>query len=80
MARWDEATQTCKFDGVKDCTTTPGMQADGIGADGVVRCKSITNSDDAVNLQNTSITTCIPPQKPKAIFNTTTKTFGIQCI
>jgi hypothetical protein len=80
MARWDEATQTCKFDGVKDCTTTPGMQADGIGADGVVRCKSITNSNDAVNLQNTSITTCIPPQKPRAIFNTTTKTFGIQCI
>ncbi|GEM_PF-3427059 len=80
MARWDEATQTCKFDGVKDCSSIPGMQADGIGSDGVVKCKSITSPIDAINLQNTAPTTCAPGQKPKAIFIMATKTFGVQCI
>ena len=80
MASWDEATQTCKFDGVKDCTSTSGMHADGIGPDGIVNCKSITTPADAINLQNPTTTTCLPPLKPRVIYNTTTKTFGIQCV
>jgi type II secretory pathway pseudopilin PulG len=79
MARWDEATQTCKFDGAKDCTSSSGMHADGIGPDGIVNCKSITTPADAINLQNPTTTTCLPPLKPRVIYNTTTKTFGIQC-
>lgn len=80
MARWDEASQTCKFDGVKDCTSTPGMQADGIDTNGVVKCKSITTPVDALNLQNANPTTCLPPQKPRAIFDVNSKTFRVQCI
>ncbi len=80
MARWDEATQTCKFDGAKDCASTPGMHADGIGSDGVVRCKSITTERDAIHLQNSAQTTCLPPRRLMPIYDTNTRTFGIQCI
>ncbi len=80
MAKWDEATQTCQFNGVKNCASTPGMHADGIGADGVVRCKSIVSPVDAINLQDSSIATCAPGQKTRVIFDPVSKRIGAQCI
>jgi hypothetical protein len=80
IAKWDEVTQTCQFNGAKDCASTPGMHADGIGSDGAVTCKSIVSPVDAINLQNASIATCAPGQKPRVIFDPVSKRIGAQCI
>jgi Tfp pilus assembly protein PilV len=80
MARWDDATQTCIVDGSKDCSTTPGMQVDGIGTDGIVRCKPIVNNTDAAALQNPAVVTCAPTERTQAYFDTATKTLRIRCL
>jgi hypothetical protein len=84
MAVWNDLTQTCELLGtplapIKDCSTL-GLQVNGMGDDGVVRCKSILTGTEASTLQSTAIGTCVPPNKPQAVYNSGTQTLEITCV
>jgi prepilin-type N-terminal cleavage/methylation domain-containing protein len=80
LARWDETTQTCVIDGVKDCQSG-GQLVNGISTDGIVRCRNITSNTDAANLASNSPTVCSgATPRAQAYYDTVTKKFRIRCV
>lgn len=80
IAVWDEATQTCKVTGTKDCSTQYNAQVEGIGDDGVVRCKPILYRDEGTEMANPAQSaTCPVGQKPQMYWDGVAKKMVIRC-
>lgn len=81
MAIWDEATQTCRIVGTKDCTWQYNMHTDGIGADGVVRCKTLIHNTDAQAIQDTGAgVTCPTGTRPQVYYDGLLKQMKVRCV
>jgi hypothetical protein len=81
LAVWDEVTQTCRVVGSKDCSTQYNMSVDGIGADGVARCRPIVTPSDASDLGSPVQTSgsCPTGQKPQMYWDGATKKMVMRC-
>lgn len=80
IAVWDEATQTCKVTGSKNCSNDYNAQVEGIGDDGVVRCKPILYLDEPTEMANpTQTATCPSGQKPQMYWDGVGKKMVIRC-
>lgn len=69
IAQWDESTQTCNINTSKTCDYY-NMTADGMGADGTIRCKPIVDTGDTNRLEDASAppVTCGGGQQPMVVW------------
>ncbi len=78
LAVWNPTTQQCEFTGSKS-TCPPNMQVS-VGNNGVATCRSITNSNDATDLNGGTTANCSPLQRPVLKFDPGTRKMRVECV
>lgn len=81
---WNSQTKRCEIQSSsvrKDCATNwqNGLAVDGIRADGKVVCESLTRDVDPNTLFNETEVHCNGGQRPRPVYNSTTKQIELGC-